>query len=85
MLLGEVAGTPVYIDGDQDDRWGSPDLLIDVSPGPAMGFSLEGVNGVHFVAVSLRRVARSSSATTAPTSPSARSPVRSTTPAQAGV
>ncbi len=49
VLLGEVAGTPVYIDADQDTRWGCPELLIDVSPGPAMGFSLEGVNGVHFV------------------------------------
>jgi uncharacterized protein len=49
VLLGEVAGTPVYIDADQDKRWGLPDILIDVSPGAAMGFSLEGVDGVHFV------------------------------------
>jgi uncharacterized protein (DUF779 family) len=51
VLLGDVSGTPVYIDADQDARWGHPDLLIDVSHGPAMGFSLEGVDGVHFVAV----------------------------------
>ena len=49
MLLGEVAGIPVYIDSDQDERWSQPDFLIDLSPGAAMGFSLEGIDGVHFV------------------------------------
>jgi uncharacterized protein (DUF779 family) len=49
VLLGEVGGTPVYIDGDQHERWGFPAILIDVSPGAAMGFSLEGVDDVHFV------------------------------------
>src|SRR5450432_3872940 len=41
VLLGEVAATPVYIDADQDERWRRPDILIDVAPGAAMGFSLE--------------------------------------------
>jgi uncharacterized protein (DUF779 family) len=49
-LLGHVGDTPVYIDDDQDRRWGRPSLLIDLSPGPAMGFSLEGVEDVHLVA-----------------------------------
>jgi uncharacterized protein (DUF779 family) len=49
VLLGEVGGTPVYIDGEQDKRWGFPDVRIDVSAGAAMGFSLEGVDDVHFV------------------------------------
>jgi uncharacterized protein (DUF779 family) len=49
VLLGEVGGTLVYIDGDQHERWGFPAIRIDVSPGAAMGFSLEGLDGVHFV------------------------------------
>jgi Uncharacterized protein conserved in bacteria len=49
VLLGEVGGTPVYIDREQDERWGHPAIHIDVSPGAAMGFSLEGVDDVHFV------------------------------------
>jgi uncharacterized protein len=49
VLLGEVGGAAVYIDGDQDERWGLPHIHIDLSPGAAMGFSLEGVDGVHFV------------------------------------
>jgi hypothetical protein len=50
VLLGVVGETPVYIDGDQDQRWREPTLLIDVSPGAAMGFSLEGVEDAHLVA-----------------------------------
>ena len=49
VLLGAVGETPVYVDGEQDRRWREPDLLIDVAPGAAMGFSLEGVEGVHLV------------------------------------
>jgi uncharacterized protein (DUF779 family) len=49
VLLGRLMGTPVYIDGDQDERWGTPEIRIDVSPGAAMGFSLEGIDDVHFV------------------------------------
>ncbi len=49
VLLGSVGETPVYIDAAQDRRWLEPDLHIDVSPGAAMGFSLEGAEGVHLV------------------------------------
>ena len=49
VLLGRLGATPVYVDGEQDTRFGEPDLLIDVAPGPAMGFSLEGALGVHFL------------------------------------
>jgi uncharacterized protein (DUF779 family) len=49
VLLGELGGAPVYIDGEQDKRWGFPDIRIDLSSGAAMGFSLEGVDDVHFV------------------------------------
>jgi uncharacterized protein (DUF779 family) len=49
-LLGSVGDTPVHIDGEQDRRWQRPELVIDVSPGAAMGFSLEGVESVHLLA-----------------------------------
>ena len=50
VLIGEVEGTPFYIDADQDARWKSPTFLIDVAPGAATSLSLEGADGVHFVA-----------------------------------
>ncbi len=49
VRLGEIAGMPFYIDSDQYERWGRPHLTVDVSPGAADGFSLEGLEGVHFV------------------------------------
>jgi len=49
VQLGELAGAPFYIDSDQYERWGRPHLMIDVSPGAAEGFSLEGIEEVHFV------------------------------------
>ena len=49
LLLGEIGGAPFYIDADQYARWGTPRFLIDVAPGAAEGFSLEGLEGVHFV------------------------------------
>ena len=49
VRLGEIGGVPFYIDADQYDRWGKPRFLVDVSPGAAEGFSLEGLVGVHFV------------------------------------
>ncbi|MGO9972040.1 MAG: DUF779 domain-containing protein [Solirubrobacteraceae bacterium] len=47
--LGEIAGAPFYIDSEQYERWGQPRFLIDVAPGAAEGFSLEGLDGVHFI------------------------------------
>jgi uncharacterized protein len=49
VRLGEVAGAPFYVDSDQYERWGKPSFTIEVSPGAAEGFSLEGLEGVHFV------------------------------------
>lgn len=51
VLLGVLDQTPVYVDRDQDERWRSPRLRIGLSPGPAMGFSLESTEGVHLVAL----------------------------------
>jgi uncharacterized protein len=49
IQLGEIGGAGFYIDADQYDRWGRPRFLIDVSPGAAEGFSLEALEGVHFI------------------------------------
>ena len=46
---GTIGGAPFYIDSDQYERWGKPRFLIDVAPGAAEGFSLEGLDGVHFI------------------------------------
>jgi uncharacterized protein (DUF779 family) len=48
LLLGELGGMPVYIDAEQDLRWNHPQFVLDVAPGPASGFSLEGLDGIHF-------------------------------------
>jgi uncharacterized protein len=49
VRLGEIAGVPFYVDAQQYESWGRPDFTIEVSPGAAEGFSLEGLEGVHFV------------------------------------
>jgi hypothetical protein len=51
VLLGTIGQTPVYIDGEQDERWGRPLLHIGLAPGAAMGFSLEGSEETHLVAL----------------------------------
>ncbi|MGE5407273.1 MAG: DUF779 domain-containing protein [Syntrophothermus sp.] len=50
--LGEIGGAPFLIDREQFERWGRPDFVIDVAPGAADSFSLEGPLGVHFVSTS---------------------------------
>ncbi len=47
--IGEIGGSPFYVDTEQYERWGRPALVIDVAPGAAGGFSLEGLVEVHFV------------------------------------
>ncbi len=49
LELGEVGGARFFIDADQYARWNSPQFVLDVSPGSAAEFSLEGIDGVHFV------------------------------------
>ena len=50
VKLGDIDGTPFYIDGELYERWGHPRFEIDVAEGPGEGFSLEGPQGVRFVA-----------------------------------
>jgi uncharacterized protein len=48
LLLGEVGGVPFYVSREQFERWNRPQLALGVSRGPAEGFSLEALAGVHF-------------------------------------
>ena len=48
LPLGQVDGVPFYVDREQFERWNRPELALDVSRGPAAGFSLEALAGVHF-------------------------------------
>jgi uncharacterized protein (DUF779 family) len=50
LLLGTIEGCPFYIDREQYERWRRPAFLIDVAPGVGDTFSLEGPEGMHFVA-----------------------------------
>ncbi len=50
LLIGEIAGCPFYIDREQYERWREPQFLIDVAPGEGDTFSIEGPEGMHFVA-----------------------------------
>jgi uncharacterized protein (DUF779 family) len=49
VQLGEIGGAPFYIDAEQYERWRRPRFRIDVAPGAATGFSLEGLEEVHFI------------------------------------
>src|SRR5689334_14989238 len=40
VRLGEIGGAPFYIDGDQYQRWGRPDFVVDVTGDEPPGFSL---------------------------------------------
>jgi uncharacterized protein (DUF779 family) len=48
-LLGDIACAAFYIGADQDDRWNRPHFVLDVADGAAEGFSLEALEGIHFV------------------------------------
>ena len=49
VKIGEIGASPFYVDAEQYERWGRPAFVIDVAPGAAGGFSLEGLEEVHFV------------------------------------
>jgi uncharacterized protein (DUF779 family) len=53
ILLGEIADCPFYVDREQYGRWREPLFTIDVAAGGGDSFSLEGAEGIHFVALSL--------------------------------
>jgi uncharacterized protein (DUF779 family) len=49
VLLGDIDGSPFYIDARLDEAWGRDRLLLDVAPGPSEGFSLAAGDDLHFV------------------------------------
>jgi hypothetical protein len=72
MKLGEIGASPFYVDRDQYERWGRPAFVIDVAKGEAGGFSLEGLEDVHFIT---RTPTSSSSSSSSPASPRLRAEV----------
>lgn len=49
VLLGKIAGCPVYIGAAQFELWRHTQLIIDVVPGRGAGFSVEAPEGVRFL------------------------------------
>lgn len=49
ILIGEVAGCPVYIGAAQFELWAHTQLVIDVVTGRGAGFSVEAPEGVRFL------------------------------------
>jgi len=49
VLVGTVAGCPVYVERRQLDAWPHATMVLDVEPGYADGFSLAAGEGRHFV------------------------------------
>ncbi|WP_173918401.1 DUF779 domain-containing protein [Halobacillus sp. Marseille-Q1614] len=52
VLLGEIGGTPFYMNKKQYDYWKHTQLIIDVVEGRGGMFSLEGVEGKRFLSKS---------------------------------
>jgi uncharacterized protein len=50
LLIGEIATCPFYMDREQYERWGQPRFLIDCAPGGGDSFSIESMEGMHFIA-----------------------------------
>ena len=48
-LLGDLDGTPFFIDAEQYARWNEPTFELDVARGETDLISLEVADGVHFV------------------------------------
>jgi uncharacterized protein (DUF779 family) len=49
LLLGEIEGSPFYIDYRLYEAWNKAELILDVAPGEPEGFSLGPGGGTHFV------------------------------------
>ena len=64
LLLGEIDGSPFYIDRRLDEAWNRTLFVLDVAPGPPEDFSLPAGDDLHFVT-------RSAGCATAPAEPRA--------------
>jgi len=49
LLLGVIEGCPFYMDARIYRSWDDAELVLDVAPGEAEGFSLGPGHGLHFV------------------------------------
>jgi uncharacterized protein len=49
LLLGVIDGCPFYMDARIYRSWDDAELVLDVAPGDAEGFSLGPGGGLHFV------------------------------------
>jgi uncharacterized protein (DUF779 family) len=52
VLLGEIDGSPFYIDAALDRAWHQDRFVLDVAAGPAEGFSLPAGANLHFIVLS---------------------------------
>lgn len=59
LLLGDVDGTPFYVEEEVYRRWRRPAFLVDVGDGSGDAFSLEAADGLHFVSRTASCEARS--------------------------
>lgn len=57
LKLGEVGCAPFYVDAERYELAGRPALVIDVAPGAAGRFPIEGLEHVHFVTAPAESVA----------------------------
>jgi uncharacterized protein (DUF779 family) len=49
IRIGDLDGNPVYVDQRLLAAWPHHDLVLDVQPGYADGFSLAAGEGLHFI------------------------------------
>jgi len=52
ILLGDIDGSPFYIDKRLDEAWNQDGFILDVAEGPPEDFSLAAGNDLHFVTLS---------------------------------
>ena len=52
VLLGDIDGSPFYIDRRLDEAWNQDEFLLDVATGEPEDFSLGAGENLHFVTLS---------------------------------
>jgi len=52
ILLGDIDGSPFYIDRRLDEAWNQDGFILDVADGPPEDFSLAAGDDLHFVTLS---------------------------------
>jgi uncharacterized protein (DUF779 family) len=52
LLLGDIDGSPFYIDKRLDEAWNQDEFLLDVADGEPEDFSLAAGDNQHFVTLS---------------------------------